>query len=208
VIQDVWTGATVPPSARTNIDAARRAGFRVGAYCVINPHVQSNISMVPDDVDFCALDCEYYDDLRAAKVRQESDNLHAKHPEWPRIVYTSRYYWRDVIGDDPNLSIDHYLWDARPNDANINTPLPFLPYGGWDESRVIGVQRTSTININGMELDLNDFRMELLDMDNQVLEMRMLMASAALKNDMQYLVDLLRFAGVISGETTARKSKL
>ncbi len=204
VIQNVWTGAATPGFVLHNIIAAKDAGKRVGAYCVINPHVADNVAhAIPyQSPEFCALDCELYDDLTPAKVRAESDRLAAARPAWPRIIYTSRGYWQSVMGDCRTFAADHWLWDARPGDN-----LPYVPYGGWDESRVIGVQRTSTITLGKTDVDLDEWRFDLMDAEKFVTELRLKMASAALNNDMTYLVNLLVLGGMLPvGTAPARPS--
>ncbi len=206
VIQNVWTGAATPGFVLHNIIAAKDAGKRVGAYCVVNPHVADNVAhAIPyQSPEFCALDCELYDDLTSAKLRAESDRLAAARPAWPRIIYTSRGYWQSIMADDASFAADHWLWDARPGDN-----LPFVPYGGWDESRVIGVQRTSTIDTGTMEFDADEWRMELLTMSvDPRIEVQLKLAAAALNNDMTYLVNLLKIVAVLPPSTTPLKGAL
>ncbi len=213
VIQNVWTGLTIPAIAEPNIDAATRAGKRVAAYAVVNPHAATPLP-ARGALEFIAVDCELYDDLTPMHVRAASDAIYA-YSGWPRVIYTSRGYWQSVLGDDSSFAADHLLWDARPGDN-----LPFVPYGGWTEDRVIGVQRTSTVPMGTSEVDENDFRMELLHMPNSdgtptaieksvaSLEARSQVAGAILRNDMDTAIALLTYFGVIPTGSFALKKAI
>lgn len=206
VIQNVWDGIASPGPIIGNMLRALAAGKRIGAYCVINPAVADNVAnaLVWKSPEFCALDVEYYPKLSPAKLRDESDRLAAAHPEWPRIIYTSEEEWSRMIGGDTSFASDHYLWDARRD-------RPFTPYGGWTEDRVIGVQRTGTVQMGTSKVDYNDWRFDLMAQEEQQgyalkqHDLRMKMASAALNNDMNYLVALLVAASVLPSGTTAAK---
>ena len=212
VIQDLWTGRETPAPAGRNLRVALTAGREIACYAAISgpgDEVRAILSACHGiDRDlwlrlrFIALDCELDPRLNVELAFRQLVLL--GHDD--RVIYTRRSWWEASGLIRPPSS---QLWDARYAGPDGIVP-PFMPYGGWTEQDLIGTQVLGSAIIGGITVDLD--MMEPRggpEMDTtQTLAARLDLAGAALDNDMEKLVRLLVYFGVLPAGTVALKPQV
>ncbi|MDE3096985.1 MAG: hypothetical protein KGK07_13435 [Chloroflexota bacterium] len=215
VIQNLWDGVKQPAPRVTNLRAALAAGKQIAGYVVLTGR-GGDLSMarsgVPDDIWaalwFVALDVELAG-VTSPDIEQALTMLRV-YGRLERVIYTRRGYWETSGLVAPP---DTLLWDARYAGDDGIVP-PFVPYGGWTEATLLGTQvRGTTAIAPGVDADLNWIDLSKLGGTTvtdttQTLAARQYLAGAALSNDMEALVRLLVYFGVLPAGTAALKAAI
>lgn len=154
VIQCLWTGWETPAVAAENLSRASRyvAGYialPAGA-ATGTPHVEAGMRAAGSHwgrLAFVAIDVELPGITE--KAVNEALVAVARNGQRP-VIYTSRGTW-PLGSNQARLGIP--LWDASWGTTPSTGPFP--GYAGWTTR--VGHQYAGDVNLNGMQVDLNEF---------------------------------------------------
>jgi hypothetical protein len=150
--------------AEKNFERAEAAGMILATYIALYPGVSGKEAVQTGkrmcgrfwgQLAFVAIDCEV-DGITEADIKDaiaEAESLGAN-----VCIYTGGWWWNGHFGDPQDFK-DYPLWAANyavPSGGNV--PL----FGNWALDKLIGHQWAGDVQLNGVPLDRNTFRVDLL----------------------------------------------
>lgn len=95
-----------------------------------------------------------------ARVAELADALRAEGKNALEVLYTARWFWAGHMGNDKDPRwLRFKLWNAY-YDNDPDTDFGASPYGPWTLAHLVGEQYQGTTNLDGVNVDLNEFRPE------------------------------------------------
>jgi len=178
--QCLWTGREQPANRVANLRIALNTGLKIIGYISVsnNGHdgawhvaqaragipndIWAALVKVPVDVELTGLDFAYHIvralDAVAALPIEQPDVLGRAHK--PKDIYTSYNAWVNYMGN-PTRPAGTGLWNAVW-DENPDFDFPTLRFGGWQDDEVWGEQWNGGTNIDGIDVDRDQFRASAL----------------------------------------------
>lgn len=168
-IQCAWTGGLagndgIRAVCATNLRNAREAGMRCAAYVNAAPpdwwpdsvalqHIKSNVGSEWPHVQHFVIDVE----IAGATLTRALSLAAALTAEGKtvEVLYTARWFWTGYMGNSQDGAwLRFKLWSAH-YDGDPDIDFAGAPYGPWPG--VIGEQYAGTTNLDGCDVDLNNF---------------------------------------------------
>jgi hypothetical protein len=172
-VQDLWTGGSTSEGFRgiaaRNLRRAREAGFIVCGYTNVAPWNSGkvafdkavefaedewpNIAAVFVDVEIAAHNGQ---SIREADIRQCLELVTAAGKR--TAIYSAQWFWVGHLGNPLWQWLREYqVWNAN-YDGDPDVDFSKAPWGPWVEADIMGEQFQGSTDIEGVTVDLNEFR--------------------------------------------------
>jgi hypothetical protein len=174
-VQDLWTGGSTSEGLRhvapRNLRRAREAGFIVCGYTNVAPWNTGDVAF-EKAVEFAEDEWQHLyavfvdveikahtgRSIREADIRRCLERIEAAGKK--TAIYSAPWFWVGHLGNPRWSWLKQYrIWNAY-YDGDPDTDFATAPWGPWMSDDVIGEQYQGSTEIEGVSVDLNEFREE------------------------------------------------
>lgn len=172
-VQDLWTGGATSEGFRAvaprNLRRARDAGFIVCGYTNVAPWNTGDVAFekavefasgewphlyaVFVDVEIAAHNGQSIREADIRRCLQLIQNAGKK-----TAIYSAQWFWKGHLGNPTWVWLKQYkIWNAF-YDGDPDVDFSSAPWGPWTSDDVMGEQYQGSTDIEGVSVDLNEFR--------------------------------------------------